>query len=314
MRIVKIGNRLVGDGHPCFIAAEIGINHNGSLKIAKQLIDLAVEHGADAVKFQKRTVPVVYKPEELQKPREVPREYLEHAVRRGALPEENARRLRATDFRETTNGDQKWMLELTGDEYREIDRYCREKGMMWYASPWDLESVDFLEAFDPPCYKVPSALVTHKELLRKIRETGRPVMMSTGMSTEEEIYEALKILGNEVVVLHCTSSYPSENHEVNLEYLKRLREIFHHPVGYSGHETDLIPSVIAAAHGACMIERHITLDHAMYGSDQKASLGPDGLNKLVKYVRVLPVIMGDGKKVVYPSEIPIREKLRKITA
>ncbi len=314
MRIVKIGNRLVGDGHPCFITAEIGINHNGSLEIAKRLIDLAVQYGADAVKFQKRNVSAVYSHEELAKPREVPREYLELAVRRGALPEENVKRLLATDFRETTNGDQKWMLELTAEEYREIDRYCREQGIMWYASPWDPESVDFLEASKPACYKVPSALVTHKALLRKIREAGRPVVMSTGMSTEEEIYEALKILGDEVIILHCTSSYPSENHELNLSYLWRLREIFHHPAGYSGHETDLIPSVIAAAHGACMVERHITLDHNMYGSDQKASLGPDGLNKLVKYIRVLPVIMGDGKKVVYPSELPIREKLRKVTA
>lgn len=314
MRIVKIGNRLVGEGHPCFITAEIGINHNGSVEIAKKLVDLAVQYGADAVKFQKRTVPAVYSASELAKPRAVPQELLEQAIRRSVLPEENRTRLIASDFREATNGDLKWALEFTRDEYREIDRYAREKGMVWYASPWDIESVDFLEAFDPPCYKVPSAFVTHKALLRKIRETGRPVIMSTGMSTEEEIYEALKLLGDEVVILHCTSSYPSENHELNLAYLKRLREIFHHPVGYSGHETDLIPSVVAAAHGACMVERHITLDHAMYGTDQKASLGPDGLHKLVKYIRVLPVIMGDGQKVVYPSEIPIREKLRKVTA
>ncbi len=313
MRIVKIGNRLVGEGHPCFITAEIGINHNGSIKIVRKLIDLAVQYGADAVKFQKRTVPAVYSASELIKPREVLRELIEQAIRRGVLPEENTARLIASDFRETTNGDLKWALEFTRDEYREIDRYAREKGIMWYASPWDPESVDFLEEFNPPCYKVPSALVTHRELLRKIRDTGRPVIVSTGMSTEEEIYEALKILGDEVIILHCTSSYPSENHELNLTYLERLRSIFHHPVGYSGHETDLIPSVVAAVKGACMVERHITLDHSMYGSDQRASLGPDGLNKLVKYIRVLPVIMGDGRKVVYPSEVPIREKLRKVT-
>lgn len=286
MRIVRVGNRLVGEGYPCFIAGEIGINHNGSVELAKKIIDLAVEYGFDAVKFQKRTIDLVYTPEELAQPRESPF---------GA-----------------TNGDLKRALEFGENEYREIDRYCREKGIMWYASPWDVKSVDFLEGFNPPCYKVASAMVTHKELLRKIRATARPVIMSTGMSTEDEIYEALKILGDEVVILHCTSAYPSENHELNLSYMDRLRQIFHHPIGYSGHEIDLIPSVIAATKGACMVERHITTDREMFGSDQKASLGPDGMNKLVKYIRVLPVVYGDGRKVVYPREIPIRQKLRKV--
>jgi N-acetylneuraminate synthase len=283
---VRIAGREVGPERPCFVVAEIGINHNGSVDIARQLIDLAARHGVDAVKFQKRSVEVVYTPEELARPRESP-----FGV---------------------TNGDLKRGLEFGDDEYRQIDAYCRERSMPWFVSCWDLESVDFIERFDPPCHKVASACLTDDELLRRLVRTGRPVILSTGMSTLQEIDHAVALLdGAELVVLHSTSTYPAAPETLNLDVIAALRERYRTPVGYSGHEVGVMPSVLAACLGAVMVERHVTLDRAMWGTDQAASLEPHGVELLVRYIRSIPVVRGDGRKVVYDSERPILAKLRR---
>lgn len=285
--MVRIGDHLVGDGLRCFIVAEIGINHNGSLDIARKLIDIAALAGCDAVKFQKRTVDVVYTAEELAKPRE--------------------------SIFGTTNGDLKYGLEFGQKEYEQIDAYCREKNILWYASCWDESSVDFIEQFNPPCYKIASASLTDDNLLRYHRRYGRPIIASTGMSTLEEIDHAVEVLGrDDLVVLHCTSTYPSQVEELNLSAIRELSHRYGVPTGYSGHEVGLATSVGAAALGACMIERHITLDRAMWGSDQAASVEWQGFWRLVKDVRALEKAMGDGVKRVYPSEIPIIKKLRRV--
>ncbi|MBI2987312.1 MAG: N-acetylneuraminate synthase family protein [Deltaproteobacteria bacterium] len=285
-KTVEIGKKLVGDGQPCYIVAEIGINHNGSLDIAKQLIDVAVESGCDAVKFQKRTVETVYTPEELARPRESP-------------------------FG-PTNGDLKRGLEFGYKEYREIDRYCEQKRIHWFASCWDEESVNFMEKFDPPCFKVASACLTDDSLLRHHRKYGRPILLSTGMSEIKQIEHAVQVLGKEqLILLHCTSTYPSKPEELNLRTILTLKEKFGVPVGYSGHEVGLPTSFAAAVLGACVIERHITLDRAMWGSDQAASVEPQGIKRLVRDVRELDLALGDGVKRVYASEIPIMEKLRR---
>ena len=284
--VVKIGNRLVGEGQPCFIVAEIGINHNGDLEIAKQLIDVAARSGADAVKFQKRTVEVVYPPEELMRPRENP-------------------------FG-PTNGDLKRGLEFGFEEYVEIDRACEEKGILWFASCWDEGSVDFISQFNVPCYKIASASLTDDILLRHTKSKGKPIILSTGMSTLEEIIHAVDILEGNLVILHCTSTYPSADNELNLKAIPQFRERFGYPIGYSGHEVGVIASVMAVCLGACMIERHITLDRAMWGSDQAASLEPHGFELLTKYIRLWPVALGSGEKVVYESEKPILKKLRRV--
>jgi N-acetylneuraminate synthase len=286
-RVVRIGNYVVGDGNPCFIVAEIGINHNGDLGITKKLIDAAVLAGCNAVKFQKRTVEVVYTPDELAKPRENP-------------------------FG-PTNGDLKRGLEFGLKEYEEIDHYCREKAILWYASCWDEASVNLMEEFSPPCYKIASASLTDDNLLRQHRKYGRPIILSTGMSTLEQIDHAVETLGlNDLIILHCTSTYPSEVEELNLNAIHTLRKRYGVPVGYSGHEVGLAPSVAAAALGSCMIERHITLDRAMWGSDQAASVEWQGFWRLVKDIRAIEKSMGDGIKRVYPSEVPIMNKLRRV--
>ena len=284
---VKIGNKTIGEGEPVFVIAEIGINHNGDINLVKKLIDMAVGAGCDAVKFQKRTIELVYTPEELARPRENP-------------------------FG-PTNGDLKRGLEFGEKEYKEIDRYCKEKGIIWYASPWDVKSVDFLEKFDIPCYKIASACLTDNELLKYARSKGKPIILSTGMSTIEQIKHAVGILGeDDLVLLHCTSTYPSKDEELNLKVIPWLKENFNCPIGYSGHEVGVYSSVVAVVLGACAVERHITLDRAMWGSDQAASLEPNGLNRLVRDIRLVPVWLGDGKKRVFESEIPILQKLRKI--
>jgi N-acetylneuraminate synthase len=278
---------MVGPGHPTFVVAEIGINHNGDIEIAKSLINLAAQSGFDAVKFQKRTVDVVYSAEELARPRQSP-------------------------FGET-NGDLKYGLEFGYDEYAEIDRHCKAKGIMWYASPWDPLSVDFLEQFDRPCYKIASASLTDETLLMRVKATEKPIILSTGMSTLEEIDRAVEILdGSSVILLHCTSTYPCSNEEINLGVMDTLRQRYRRPIGYSGHEAVLPPSLMAVVgFDACMIERHITLNRAMWGTDQAASLEPRGMELLVKYIRAWPVCRGDGEKRVYSSEIPIKNKLRR---
>ncbi|MBN2142805.1 N-acetylneuraminate synthase family protein [Candidatus Woesearchaeota archaeon] len=283
---VQIGDKLVGHNNPVFVIAEIGINHNGSLDTAKKLIDMAVEVGCDAVKFQKRTVEDVYTKEELEKPRENP-------------------------FG-PTNGHLKRGLEFGEKEYKEIDAYCKKKGILWFASPWDLKSVDFLEKFDVPCYKIASATLTDKELLKKIKATGKPVILSTGMSTMQQIKAAVDLLGEQnLVLLHCTSTYPSQHHEQDLHMIRTHRKFFNCPIGFSGHEQGLEPTLAAIALGACVVERHITLDRSMWGSDQAASLEKDGISRICRFVRNFPIYLGSTRKRVHDSEVPIQQKLRK---
>jgi N-acetylneuraminate synthase len=271
--------------------AEIGINHNGDPEIAKALISLAAQAGCQAVKFQKRTVDVVYTPAELAKSRESP-------------------------FG-TTNGDLKRGLELGQTEYAKIDLHCREVGMDWFASPWDEASVDFLEQFSPPCYKIASACITDLRLIARCCATGRPLIMSCGMSNYAEVDVAVDLVrchGNELLLLHTVSTYPAREADLNLRMISTLRERYNVPVGYSGHEVGLSTTVVAVALGACCVERHITLDRSMFGSDQAASVEPEGLRRLVRYIRTVEAALGDGIKRVLPDEIPIRDKLRRVVA
>jgi N-acetylneuraminate synthase len=287
MQPVKIRERSIGPGQPSFVVAEIGINHNGSVELARALIDAAVAAGCDAVKFQKRTIEMVYSAEELARPRENP-------------------------FG-PTNGDLKRGLEFGADQYAEIDRYCRSKGIGWFASCWDELSVDFIEHFRPPCYKIASASLTDSNLLRHHRATARPLIVSTGMSTLEQIDHAVEVLGRQdLILLHATSTYPSELRELNLLVIPRLLERYGIPIGYSGHEVGLYTTLAAVVLGACVVERHITLDRAMWGSDQAASVEPQGFARLVKDIRAVEAALGDGVKRVYESEVPIMRKLRRV--
>ncbi len=284
---VRIGNQTVGGGEPCFIVAEIGINHNGDLETARKLVSAALLAGCQAVKLQKRTVDVVYSPEELAKPRESP-------------------------FG-TTNGDLKRGLEFSYDSYAALDEYCRLHGIPWFASCWDEASVDFIEQFEPPCYKIASACLTDDNLLRHHRQYKRPIILSTGMSSLEQIDHAVEVLGcDSLVLMHATSTYPSKPDELNLLAIRTLKERYGVPVGYSGHEVGLATTVAAVALGACMVERHITLDRASWGSDQAASVEPQGLARLVRDIRSVEASMGDGTKRVYDSELPIMQKLRRV--
>jgi N-acetylneuraminate synthase len=286
-RTIKIGDRMIGDGYPTYFAAEIGINHNGDLNIAKEMIEMAARNGVDAVKFQKRTPELCVPPEQRGQMRETPWGYISYL-----------------EYREK--------VEFNADQYREIDRYCKEIGITWFASVWDNPSVDFLEPFNPVCYKVPSAQLTDHDLLRKIRSTGRPIILSTGMSSMEQIREAVKVVGTDNLMLtHTTSAYPCEPEELNLRVIQTLMKEFPVPVGYSGHEVGLIPSAVAVALGACLVERHITLDRAMWGTDQAASVEPGGVEKLVKYLHVTEKSLGDGVKKVYESEKSSLKKLRR---
>ncbi|MBM3231067.1 N-acetylneuraminate synthase family protein [Candidatus Peregrinibacteria bacterium] len=285
-KAVRIGNHMVGPGNPCFVIAEIGINHNGDIDITKRLIDTAVACGCDAVKFQKRTVDIVYMPEELARPRENP-------------------------FG-PTNGDLKRGLEFGEKQYKEIDRYAKEKGIQWFASCWDEASVDFIEQFNPPCYKIASASLTDDALLRHHRAKGKPIILSTGMSTIEQIDHAVDVLGkNDLIILHATSTYPAKVEELNLLVIPELEKRYGVPVGYSGHEVGLMTSVAAAVIGACVVERHITLDRSMWGSDHAASMEPQGMERLVRNIHGWETARGDGKKRVYDSEIPVMQKLRR---
>jgi N-acetylneuraminate synthase len=288
-RTVKIGNRLVGEGQPCLVVAEIGINHNGDIDLAKRLISVAVAAGCDAVKFQKRSVDVVYTAEELAKPRENP-------------------------FG-PTNGDLKRALEFGYDDYSDIDAFCKSVKILWFASPWDEGSVDFMEKFDTPVYKIASASLTDDDLLKYIRKSGKPVIVSTGMSTYEEIDHAVEVLGKkDLILLHTTSTYPASYDELNLRAIPALAARYGVPVGYSGHETGIPTSVAAVVLGACCVERHITMDRAMWGSDQAASLEPNGISRLVRDIRLWEQSRGDGIKRVFEREIPIIKKLRRVGA
>ena len=288
-REIKIGNKTVGDGHPAYVIAEIGINHNGDLEIAKQMIDAAVHAGADAVKFQKRTPEICTPPEQQKQMRETPWGYITYL-------------------------DYRYRVEFGEGQYREIDQYCKEKGIAWMVSVWDEPSVDFMEKFDTPAYKVPSASLTDHNLMKYVRKTGKPIIISSGMSTMEQIRRGVDIVGAEnLVIMHCTSTYPCEPEELNLKMIETLRKEFpDNPIGYSGHEVGLVPSAIAVAFGACMIERHLTLDRAMWGSDQAASVEPGGFERLVKYIRVTEASLGDGVKKVYESEMGSMKKLRRV--
>jgi N-acetylneuraminate synthase len=288
--VVKIGNKLVGDGQPCYVVAEIGINHNGDLDLAKRLISVAIAAGCDAVKFQKRSIEVVYTQEELAKPRENP-------------------------FG-PTNGDLKWGLEFDEEDFAEIDAFCKSAKMPWFVSAWDEGSVDLIASnFDVPCFKIASASLTDDHLLRHTRATGKPIILSTGMSTYAEIDHAVDVLGKEnLVITHATSTYPANYDELNLKAIPTIRERYGVPVGYSGHETGIPSSVAASVLGACMVERHITMDRAMWGSDQAASLEPNGISRLVRDIRLCEQSMGDGVKRVYEREVPIIKKLRRVGA
>jgi N-acetylneuraminate synthase len=286
---VRLGSKVVGTGQPCYVIAEIGINHNGDIDLAKQLINVAVGAGCSAVKFQKRTIDVVYSAEELAKSRENP-------------------------FG-PTNGDLKRGLEFGIEEYKEIDRYCREVKIDWFASCWDESSVDFIARFDVPCFKIASASLTDDNLLRHTRATGKPILLSTGMSTIEQIDHAIEVLGEkDLIMMQACSTYPAYYEELNLRVINTLIDRYQVPVGYSGHETGLPSSVAAMVLGACIIERHITLDRSMWGSDHAASLEPNGITRLVRDIRLIEKSMGDGVKRVLDREQPIIKKLRRVLA
>ena len=286
---IRLGSMVVGPGKPCYVIAEIGINHNGDIDLAKKLINVALGAGCDAVKFQKRTIDVVYSPEELAKPRESPFGM--------------------------TNGDLKRGLEFEIEEYQEIDRYCREVKIDWFASCWDEASVDFIAQFRAPCFKVASASLTDDNLLRHTRAVGKPILLSTGMSTLKEVDHAVDILGKkDLILLHACSTYPAYYEELNLHVIDVLRARYGVPVGYSGHETGLASTVAAAVLGACVVERHITLDRSMWGSDHAASLEPNGITRLIRDIRLIEKSMGDGVKRVLEREQPIIKKLRRVGA
>lgn len=286
MNSISIGNRKVGVGHPCFIIAEIGINHNGSVDTAKKLIDVAVDAGCDAVKFQKRTPEL-------------------------CVPSQQRDILRETPWGIIKYIDYKKRIEFDIDEYEEIDDYCNKKKIIWFASCWDMPSIEFLEQFKPCCYKIASASLTDDALLNKLAKTNVPLILSTGMSTMTEIEHAVSLLPEDKLLLaQATSTYPCLHEEINLKFMDTLKQKFDCPIGYSGHEVGLQISLAAVAIGASFIERHITLDRAMWGSDHAASLETSGLKKLVRDIRIVEKAMGNGIKQVYDSELPIRQKLR----
>jgi N-acetylneuraminate synthase len=252
------------------------------------MIDAAVHAGVDAVKFQKRTPEV-------------------------STPLEQQKQMRETPWGYITYLEYRCKVEFGEAEYREIDRYCKKRNIPWFASVWDEPSVDFLERFHAPAYKIPSAALTDHNLLRHLRKTGKPLILSTGMSTIEQIKVAVDVLSSEdLIITHATSTYPCDSAELNLRMIGTLRETFPCPIGYSGHEVGLVTSVVAVALGACMIERHLTLDRAMWGSDQSASVEPGGFERLVKYVRVTEAALGDGVKKVYESEMSSLNRLRRV--
>lgn len=286
-KTVEIGGKPVGDGQPVYVIAEIGINHNGDLDITRRLIDAAKAAGVDAVKFQKRTPEL-------------------------AVPVSQRDVLRETPWGVMTYMDYRRRMEFGDAEYRQIHEHCSALDLAWFTSVWDEPSVDFMESFAPVCYKIPSAALTDSGLLARVRATGRPVILSTGMSTMAEIRAAVAVLGTErLVLMHCVSTYPAHASEVNLRMVHTLRQEFDCPIGYSGHEVGLQISLASIALGAVSIERHITLDRSMWGSDQASSVEPWGFQKLVRDIRVIEQAMGDGVKRVYDSELPIKKRLRR---
>lgn len=287
MRTVRLRDKTVGDYQPCFIIAEIGINHNGSIELAKRLVSVAVLAGCDAVKFQKRTPELCVPAAQRNTMRETPWGYISYM-----------------EYRER--------VEFGQNEYKELDEFCRKQGIMWFASCWDEPSVDFVAQFEVPCYKIASASMNDESLLRHTRSTGKPIIASTGMCSLADVDKAVAALGrDDLVLLHAVSTYPANYPELNLRAIATLRQRYDVPVGYSGHETGLPTSVAAVALGACIVERHITLDRAMWGSDQAASLEPNGISRLVRDIRLIERSMGTGEKVIVESERPLIARLRR---
>lgn len=287
-KTVQLGKRTVGEGAPAYIIGEIGINHNGDIEVAKKLISAAALAGADAVKFQKRTPEL-------------------------AVPPDQRDILRETPWGVMTYMDYRYKVEFGEAEYAEIDRYCKQMGIDWFVSPWDEPSVDFMEKFNPVTYKVASASLTDISLLNKLKSTGRPVILSSGMSTMDQIDAGVKQIDpNKVLLAHSTSSYPCKPAELNLRMIETLKSRFDCPIGYSGHEVGLQTTYAAVILGATFVERHITLDRSMWGSDQAASIEPGGLMRLVRDIRVIEEALGDGVKKVYDSELPGLKKLRRV--
>jgi len=290
MRRVDLKNgRSIGDGAPTYVIAEIGINHNGSVEIAKKLIDAAIKSGCDAVKFQKRTPEICVPRDQWDKERETPWGKMSYI-------------------------DYKKKIEFNEDEYAIIDKYCKQKGIDWFASCWDEPSVDFIEQYDPVIYKMASASLTDLPLLTKVRETGKPIIISTGMSTVEEIEAAVKHVGlDNLLIAHSTSAYPCIPNELNLRMIVSLRGQFpNNPIGYSGHETGLATTEATIALGSNFIERHFTLDRAMWGTDHAASVEPEGMSRLVRNIRDIEIALGDGIKKVYESEKEPIKRLRRV--
>jgi N-acetylneuraminate synthase len=286
MSTVKVGKKQLGIGQPCYVISEIGINHNGDLDIAKQIIKVSADAGCDAVKFQKRTPELCVPLAQRSVMRETPWGYISYM-----------------DYREK--------VEFGKAEYDAIDAYCKELGIDWFVSCWDQPSVDFIEQYDVPCYKVASASMQDTALLKKTRSTGKPMLLSTGMSNIEDVDKAVDAVGKDnLVLIHTVSTYPAHYEELNLRAIKTLRDRYDVPVGYSGHETGIASSVAAAALDACCVERHVTLDRAMWGSDQSASLEPNGITRLVRDIRLIEQAMGDGVKKVIEREKPIIARLR----
>ncbi|MET8621612.1 N-acetylneuraminate synthase family protein [Streptomyces albidoflavus] len=288
-RLRSLGTRTAGPGQPVYVTGEIGINHNGDLENALALIDAAADAGCDAVKFQKRTPEI-------------------------CTPRDQWDIERDTPWGRMTYIDYRHRVEFGEDEYRAIDAYCKKRGIDWFASPWDTEAVAFLEKFDVPAHKVASASLTDDELLRALRATGRTIILSTGMSTPRQIRHAVEVLGSDNILLcHATSTYPAKAEELNLRVIHTLQAEYPNvPIGYSGHETGLQTTLAAVALGAAFVERHITLDRAMWGSDQAASVEPQGLSRLVRDIRTIEESLGDGVKQVYESELGPMKKLRRV--
>ncbi len=290
MAKVKVANRYIGDGEKVFVIAEIGINHNGSLENAFRLIDGAKSAGCDAVKFQKRTPEL-------------------------CVPKDQWLIERDTPWGRMTYIDYRHRVEFSNDDYNRIDAYCKEKEILWFASCWDELSVDFMEQYNPPLYKAGSASLTDINLLQKKKSTGRPLMISTGMSTLDEIKRAVDIIGTDnLMIAHSTSTYPCKLEELNINVIKSLKEMYPQvPIGYSGHEVGLSPTWAAVSIGATFIERHITLDRSMWGTDQSASVEVVGFKRLVENIRDIETSLGDGVKKLYDSELAPRAKLRRVS-
>lgn len=291
---VKIGTRYVGAGEPVFVIAEIGINHNGDMALAKKLIDVAVEGGADAVKFQKRTTSEILTREGLEKPYTSPHAYA------------------------PTYGAHRDKLEFNEEQYKELMAYAKEKGILFFASVWDKTSTDQMAALGLDAYKIPSADMINTPLIEYVAKKGKPVLLSTGMSTYEEIADAVDAVlkyNKRLVLFHCLSLYPAPEEKLNMNVMDELKERYAPlPVGYSGHEPDLLPTLVAVAKGACIVERHLTLDKTMKGSDHAGSLEPQELAALVRDIRRIEKINGSREKILYPELIPLREKLAKSVA